>query len=143
MNEALTGGCNCGAVKFEVTTPPIGAGYCHCTRCQRRTGTSSSASALLQQDSLRVTAGEELVKSWNPADGAEKCFCGECGSQLWAKLDGDPPNYAIRMGAFDSDPGVRPLFRQYVRSAVSWEDLPEDGLPRFETTRPPDYAPPE
>ena len=41
----LTGGCGCGAVRFELSAPPVAAVYCHCTRCQRRTGTSSAASA--------------------------------------------------------------------------------------------------
>ncbi len=40
----LTGGCNCGAVRFEVTAPLVKASYCHCKRCQRRTGTAVSAS---------------------------------------------------------------------------------------------------
>jgi len=41
----LTGGCNCGAVRYEVTEPLPIASYCHCKRCQRRSGTSVSASA--------------------------------------------------------------------------------------------------
>jgi hypothetical protein len=132
----LTGSCNCGAVHFEVSEPPLGAAYCHCTHCQHRTGTGSSMSALIPIGTLKVTDGESVVKSWKPEVGAEKCFCGECGSHLWAKFDGDPPTYTIRMGAFDRDPGVRPLFHQFVRSAPAWDSIPDDGLPRFEEKPP-------
>ncbi len=143
MTPGLTGSCNCGAVRFVVTEPPIGAGVCHCTHCQKRTGTGSSVSALIPPGSLEFISGEELINSWTPEEGAEKCFCGECGSSVFARWPGDPPTYAIRMGVFDSDPGVRPLFHQFVRSAPDWAPIPDDGLPRFETFRPPDFQPAE
>ena len=57
----LTGGCLCGAVRFEVTEPLVSSGYCHCTRCQRRTGTAASPGARIAPGSLRVLAGEEHI----------------------------------------------------------------------------------
>ena len=45
--SSLTGHCNCGAVRFEIDEPLAGASYCHCTRCQRRTGTAASANGRL------------------------------------------------------------------------------------------------
>jgi hypothetical protein len=53
----LAGGCGCGAVRFEVGAPLVGAGYCHCTRCQRRSGTAASANAVLAPGSLRIVSG--------------------------------------------------------------------------------------
>ena len=61
-SPALTGHCGCGAVQFEIDEALGPAGYCHCTRCQRRTGGAASASARLKPGSLRVVAGEELLK---------------------------------------------------------------------------------
>jgi hypothetical protein len=55
----ITGGCLCGAVRFELTKAPLSAGYCHCTRCQRRTGTAASAQARIQAGALRIVAGED------------------------------------------------------------------------------------
>ncbi|HEY6017794.1 MAG TPA: GFA family protein, partial [Gaiellaceae bacterium] len=78
----LTGGCLCGGVRFEVSEPLLGAGYCHCTRCQRRTGTAAAASAGVAPGSLRVTAGEELIRSFDPPDGFKKAFCSACGAAL-------------------------------------------------------------
>jgi hypothetical protein len=133
---SLQGGCLCGAVRFELTAPPLSAGYCHCTRCQRRTGTGSSVSAFVETDSLHWLQGEELIKGWlPPGDGAEKCFCSACGAHLFSRSrDGD--RVGMRMGSFDGDPGVRPTNRQYVAYAASWEQIPDDGLPRYDEGRP-------
>jgi hypothetical protein len=128
----LTGGCMCGGVRFEVTEPPLFAGYCHCTRCQRRTGTAAAVSARLVPGSLRVTQGEELIRSWVPDDGWAKDFCSACGSALWSRRGGD--DVSVRLGAFDDDPGVRPSYRQFVAYAAPWEPITDD-LPRFPESR--------
>jgi hypothetical protein len=132
----LAGGCLCGGVRFEIDEAPESASYCHCTRCQRRTGTAASAQARVPAGALRVVRGEELVREWAPADGWPKCFCSACGSALWSR---DPQGtvLGVRLGAFDSDPGVRPSYRQYVAYAAPWEPIPDDGLPRFPERRPP------
>src|SRR4051812_45447229 len=127
----LTGGCMCGAVRFEVDEDALEASqYCHCTRCQRRSGTAASANARATQGSVRITAGEELIREWQPDDGHAKAFCGECGSALFTHPTGDPRPMGIRLGAFDSDPGIRPQWRQFVANAAPWEPIPDDGLPR-------------
>ncbi len=135
-NLPLTGGCMCGRVRFEVTEPPVSAGYCHCTRCQRRTGTAASASARIVPGSLRVTEGESLIAAYEPPDGFAKVFCSACGSALWSRSPDDPDVIGVRLGAFDGDPGVRPSYRQYVAYAASWEPLPDDGLPRYDERKP-------
>lgn len=131
----LTGGCLCGAVRFEITEPLVSAGYCHCTRCQRRTGTAASAQARVAAGSVRIVTGDDLVRSFDPPDGFSKAFCGSCGAALWA-ADGDV--VSVRLGALDDDPGVRPTSRQFVAFAAAWEPIPDDGLPRFPHRRPPD-----
>lgn len=127
----------CGRVRFVVTEPLVSAGYCHCTRCQRRTGTAASAQARIAPGSLRITAGEELVSSYEPPDGFAKLFCSACGSALWSRHPDDPEVMSVRLGAFDADPGIRPAYRQFVAYAAVWEPLPSDGLPRYPEWRPP------
>ena len=136
----LTGGCLCGAVRFEVTEPPVSAGYCHCTRCRRRTGTAASVQARLAPGSLRVLQGEEIVEAYKPGDGFWKCFCSVCGGALWSRSPDDPDVVSVRLGTFDEDPGIRPSYRQFVAYAVPWEPIPDDGLPRFDERRPSDWA---
>jgi hypothetical protein len=90
----LTGGCNCGAVRFEVTEPLVAASYCHCKCCQRRSGAAASPNAHPTPGSFRVLAGEDKLRLWKPQDGGEKWFCGECGSSLF----GLNPSHADPIG---------------------------------------------
>ena len=132
----VTGRCLCGGVRYEVSEPFTLAGYCHCTRCQRRTGTAAAASARIQPGSLRVVAGEELVRCWDPGDGGwHKCFCANCGGALWSRHADDPELLSVRLGTVDGDPGIRPSYRQFVAYATNWEEIPDDGLPRFPESR--------
>jgi hypothetical protein len=128
----LTGSCGCGVVRFEVSAPLLSANYCHCTRCQRRSGTAASANARPEPGSFRLVSGEESLRAWRPERGWEKWFCGECGSAVFSRHPHDPDRMSIRMGAFDSDPGIRPGVRQFVACAAAWEPLPDDGLPRHQ-----------
>ncbi|HEV8122510.1 MAG TPA: GFA family protein [Candidatus Polarisedimenticolia bacterium] len=131
----MTGGCLCGKVRFEITRPLLFAGYCHCTRCQKRTGTAAAVSARIAPGSLRLVAGEEWIKAFRPPDGFAKAFCSNCGGALWSESQEEPEVKSVRMGAFDADPGIRPSYRQYVAYAARWEPIPEDGLPRFPEAR--------
>lgn len=127
----LTGGCNCGAVRFEVGEPFVSSTYCHCTRCQRRTGTGASANARTRSESFRILRGEDRIRSWKPEDGAEKFFCADCGSALFSRNSGDAVHVGVRLGALDGDPEIRPSARQFVAYAAVWEAIPDDGLPRY------------
>jgi hypothetical protein len=131
----LRGGCLCGGVRYEIDAPLVSATYCHCTRCQRRTGTAASAQARLADGSLRIVAGEELVREYQPDDGWAKLFCGTCGSALFSR-DAATGSMSVRLGTFDGDPGVRPGHRQFVAYAAVWEPIPEDGLPRYPERKP-------
>jgi len=126
----LTGGCGCGAVRFEVTSPLVSASYCHCKRCQRRTGTAASANGRAEPGSFRIVKGEDRLRSWKPDGGWEKWFCGDCGSALFSRDPDDPLQIGVRLGGFDGDPRVRPTRHQFVAYAAPWESIPDDGLPR-------------
>jgi hypothetical protein len=106
----ITGGCMCGAVRFEIVEPLTGARYCHCTRCQRRTGTGFSVGAQTAPGSFRFVAGADRVSAYDPGGGGWlKSFC--------------------RMGALDADPGIRPSAHQFCLYAPAWSPVPDDGLP--------------
>jgi hypothetical protein len=135
MGEHLTGACLCGGVRFEITKPLSRAGYCHCTRCQRRSGTAASPSASLEPGSVRYIQGEELVKEWQPDEGFAKLFCSECGSALFSRRPDSSDPAGVRLGVLDGDPGVRPDYHQYVAYAAAWEPIPADGLERYPERR--------
>jgi hypothetical protein len=130
------GGCLCGAVRFELTTEPIDAGYCHCTRCQKRTGTGSGVNVAVDGSGFRITAGEELVRGWSPPDGGnDKFFCGECGAHLFAWNPADHSRMGIRISAFDEPPALPFSYHQFVSYAAPWEPIPDDGVPRYPESR--------
>ena len=128
----LTGHCLCGGVRYEIDAPPISSNYCHCTRCQRRSGTAASANAHLAPGSLRFLSGEELVSWYDPGDGGwQKGFCSECGSALFSRDPEDHDDMGVRLGGLDPGHGIRPEVHQFVAYAADWEQVPEDGLPWF------------
>ena len=136
MSFPLTGTCNCGAVQFEVAEPFLSSNYCHCTRCQRRTGAGASPNARARADAFRIVRGEDRLRSWQPPDGAEKFFCGDCGSALFARAHGADV-VGVRHGVLDDDPGIRPGAHQFTAYAAAWEPIPNDGLPRYDEAAPP------
>jgi len=77
-----------------VSEPPVVASYCHCKRCQRRSGTAASASAHPAPGTFQIVAGEDRLRVWKPDGGGEKWFCGDGGSLLF----GRNPNHADPVG---------------------------------------------
>jgi hypothetical protein len=136
MAEApLTGSCLCGRVRFAIDEPLLHAGWCHCSRCRRRTGCPASVQGRVVPGSLRLLGGAEHVRVYRPADGFGKAFCSECGAQLWScDLTGEVRG--VRLGVICGDPGVRPSYHQFVADAAVWQPLPDDGLPRYPQARP-------
>ena len=79
-----------------------------------------------------TAAAKDLVGIWDPGDGGYlKAFCSKCGSQLFTTNPENPEILAIRMGALDEDPGIRPSVHQFVTYAAPWAPVPDDGLPCY------------
>src|SRR4051794_36120827 len=128
----IAGGCACGSVRYEVSEPFVSSNYCHCTRCQRRSGTAASANGRTAPGSFRIVQGEDLVKAWDPGGGGfEKCFCTNCGSAPWSRHPETREAAGVRLGTGDGGPGIRPDRRQFTDYAACWEAIRDDGLPRY------------
>jgi hypothetical protein len=122
-------------VRFEISAPFVSAGYCHCMHCQRRTGTGSSANGRVPQDGFRLIQGTDELRSYQPEGGVPKLFCAACGSALFSGEPFSDAEVAVRLGALDRHPGIRPHYRQFVDSAASWEPIPDDGVRRYPRSR--------
>jgi hypothetical protein len=129
----LHGGCLCGGVSYEITAPFLRANFCHCSRCRKHSGAAALAQGRVPREGFRLVKGEELIRVFRPPDGMVKAFCSVCGSSLFGGTWPDGPEVSIRLGALDGDPGIRPRYHSHVGSRAAWDELPEDGLPRFET----------
>ena len=131
MADVIRGSCLCGGVRFEVEPPFRRASYCHCSRCRKHSGAGALAMGRVPRERFRLLRGEELIRVYRPDGGAVKAFCSVCGSSLFG---GTWPvgEVSIRLGSLDDDPLIRPQYRSFVGSKAPWDELPGDGLPRYD-----------
>ena len=131
-DNPLPGSCLCGGVRFEVTAPFVWANHCHCSRCRKHSGAFGGTQGRVPREGFRLLAGEELIRVYRPGDGRVKAFCSVCGSSLFGNEWPEGEEIAVRFGALDGDPGIRPEFHTFIGSRAPWEEVPEDDLPRYE-----------
>ena len=129
MFQRVTGGCLCGAVRFEVDGPFVRAGHCHCSRCRKHSGAAVCTQARVRREHFHLLRGAERVRVFEPAGGAVKAFCDACGSSLFGGNWPEGEEVSIRMGALDGDPGIRPQYHTFVDSRAPWDEI-TDSLPR-------------
>lgn len=132
----ITGSCLCRGIRFEIDATPGLVSVCHCEDCRKAQGSAFAVNAPVPRASLRFTAGEDLLASFESTPGKHRAFCSRCGSPVFSRRDDDPDTVRIRLGTIDGDPGVRPAVHGWTSDKAAWERLPEDGLPRFATGSP-------
>ena len=94
----VTGGCLCGAVRYEASEEPIWAAYCHCRMCQQAYGQVSGLFVKFEPGVLRFTRGEP--KHFQSSAQAERSFCADCGSPFGMRYNSGPVN-AVLVGTLD------------------------------------------
>ena len=129
----LQGTCLCGGVRFEVTQPFEGVSACHCTSCKKISGGVGTVSGRVPSEAITILEGEDLLRSFQPAEGWAKTFCSVCGSNLFGYGWPNSPHASVRLSSLDSPFDRKPEAHIFVRSVAPWETLPEDGAPRYET----------
>jgi hypothetical protein len=126
----LEGSCLCGGVRFEIDGEFEPRSYCHCTSCKRLSGGAATANARVRSDAVRITAGEELLRRYQPEEGSAKTFCSVCGSNLFGAGWPEREFCSVRLPAIDTPFEGAPTRHIFTRSVAAWETLPEDGLAR-------------
>jgi hypothetical protein len=129
---SLSGSCHCGAVRFEVTEDFSAVRICHCTTCKKLSGGAGTTNGRARTDTIRVVAGEELIRTYQPDEGSSKSFCSQCGSNLFGGGWPESEFSSVRISAIDSPFDRKPEAHTYVRSVAPWENFPDDGLERFD-----------
>jgi hypothetical protein len=128
----IGGSCLCGGVRFEVDLPFRRANHCHCSFCRKHSGTFGETQGRVPRERFRLLAGEELLRVFQPEGGtARKVFCSVCGSSLIGGLWPEGEEVSVRLGSLDGDPEIRPQYHSFVESRAPWDELPDDGLPRY------------
>ena len=111
----LTGGCQCGAVRYRLDLVPSGTHICHCRMCQKASGGPFMASVLTS--SFAVTRG--ALSTFRSSEIAERGFCGACGTPLTYRSF--PGQFTIvTLGSLDDPNAAAPLTQYGAESRVSW-----------------------
>jgi len=128
MTEAsnkITGGCLCGAIRYESDQPPFRTGYCHCCMCRKGLGNVFGTAAFFKHDHFRFVSEEP---SWYASSGSVKRgFCARCGSPI-AYQHRDCEHIAIWVGSLDRPDAFEPQVHWYSDSKIPWVDI-HPGLP--------------
>jgi hypothetical protein len=132
----VRGSCLCGGVRFELTQPFRRINHCHCSRCRKESGAFGLTNGRVPREGFHLIAGEELIRVFRPDGGAVKAFCSVCGSSVFGGSWPEGDEITVRLGELDDDPGQRPQYHSYVGSRAPWDELPDDGLSRYEDAKP-------
>jgi len=115
----LTGRCLCGAVTYRADADPVAQAVCHCTDCQRQTGTAFSVIVGVPRDAFEVEG--DALASFTTNDGnTERNFCSACGSPLFSLAAGMPQLAFIKAGTLDDVSWFKPGLEVWTRSAQPW-----------------------
>ena len=126
---AITGGCLCGKVRYELTAPMLFGGFCYCLDCRKASG-SHSASMAVPEAALKIT-GEtrEFSTTGDSGNPVTRVFCPNCGSGIVSK-GARAGVVMLKAGTLDDPEHFKPMASIYASRAPSW-DPPRDGLPVF------------
>jgi hypothetical protein len=122
----VSGGCHCGAVRYEAEVDPGKVGVCHCSDCQRLSGTAFRVTVPSELGSFRLLNGTPRVYTKTAESGRlrEQAFCEKCGSQLYAVSPGAEPRvYSLRVGTVDQRAQLVPKVQSWARSRLPWIDV--------------------
>jgi len=131
MSKKLEGGCACGKVRYRMTSDPMFVHCCHCTECQRNSGSAFALNAMIEADRVEQLSGEvEQIDTPTPSGKGQKIFrCPDCKVAVWS-------NYAVakindrmrfvRVGTLDDATAVKPDIHIFARSKQPWVGLPDD-----------------
>jgi len=125
---AATGGCQCGAVRYEILAPPLKLYVCHCRECRKQTASAFGISAIVRREDFRPTRGEP--KSWvRVADSGRRLrlmFCPDCGTRVWHDREGvDWPTVSIEGGSLDQPLDLRAAVHVWTSRKLPGVVIPE------------------
>jgi hypothetical protein len=131
----VTGGCLCGAVRYESKKSPIRGYICHCTMCRRNCGGFFGATVRFPGAAFILTKGE--LKPYAASKFAKRCFCSDCGAPVAYFYAGNPDVW-IYVGSLDhpedwpmtKDASWGPTEHVYVDKKIAWYEI-GDGLPQL------------
>jgi hypothetical protein len=132
MGEGLEGGCTCGRVRYRLREDPIAFYACHCTDCQRESGSAFGLSMIVRREAIEPLQGELRLVALGKPDGRESrtVRCAHCGTRLWSEPVEFPQVRTLRPGTLDDPRAYEPFGNMWTASAHAWASFAPG--PRFE-----------
>jgi len=131
-----TGGCTCGAIRYEIASKPIRGFQCQCRDCQRDTGSGHSSVWVFPSAAMTVTGDvTEHVRAADSGAQKRKGFCGVCGAPLYNKPQNKPDMIGVYVGTLDDPSGFQPHIVMFAARGHDW-DLVDPALPKLPGMRP-------
>jgi hypothetical protein len=133
--QVLQGGCQCGAVRYEVTGEPVVVAICHCSMCRRANAAPAVAWAMYAENQVRFTG--DMPKIYKSSPPARRGFCSACGTQISFTADYIPGLIDLTVGSFDKPEALTPALHYWDSKRLPWvrfdDDLPKHSeFPPFE-----------
>jgi hypothetical protein len=137
MTKAYTGGCACGAIRYETSSEPIVEIHCQCRDCQKRSGTGHGSYLTFPQRAQMTITGE--AKNWRVAgdSGNEKvhAFCPTCGTPVYLTFVVMPELIAVHATSLDDPSQFNPRMVTYSIRGHAWDTV-DPSLQKFERMPP-------
>jgi hypothetical protein len=132
MSTPFSGGCVCGAVRYECAAEPMAVAHCYCTDCQKTSGGQMSTNLLVPKPAFKVVKGQSTTYDTTADSGntVTRHFCGKCGSSLWSVPNAIPDLLVIKAGSLDDPSWLKPAMSIYCDSAQPWAEI-SSAIPRF------------
>lgn len=130
--ELITGGCRCGDIRYEIDAPSISTGYCHCSICQKFTGSAMSTWTAFPKSAVSFVTAEPTYFGSSPI--AERVFCSTCGASIAYRLlqPKEAAHLALFTPSLDHPENYAPVAHSGVETKMPWLEIFDD-LPRTET----------
>jgi hypothetical protein len=133
MSQTYTGGCACGAVRYEISGEPIFQNHCQCRDCQRKSGTGHGSYLTFARGGV-VQHGQ--ARHWDiVADSGHaktRAFCPTCGSPVYMTFSAMPEIFTVHAASLDDPQRFTPQVLTYASRAYAWDAL-DPALPAFAT----------
>lgn len=119
----ITGRCHCGAIAYDADIDPEKVSICHCTDCQKLSGSPFRVTVATGRENIRISGGEPrlYVKTGDSGRKRLQYFCGDCGAPLFVTGTGEAAEiWGIRWGSIDQRLELQPQRQIWCNSAVDW-----------------------
>lgn len=130
--DYIHGKCLCGEVEFKLRGALPNIYQCHCTLCQKVTGSSANAALIVSNSQFTWVRGQALIHSYISPTGYRSDFCSKCGSPVPNALTGKP-DYWVPVGLLEGDPNLKIAVHLYTESRAMWDIVPAHQLQYAET----------